>query len=106
MLSYFLSLAILFSASSFDPRGVIAPSPIQAVTTTDGDIITGVSLPRFGTLCEEAEVRGGPDAAIYKPLYVLPAGERVRLREQSNPTGEWVMIEPAKWIPLKAVCDV
>jgi hypothetical protein len=83
-----------------------ASPPLAAVITLDGDILTGISLPPYGTLCEDTPVYGGPDASIYKPLYTLPAGEVVRLREQPEIVNrDWVMIKVARWIPLSAVCE-
>ena len=70
----------------------------------DGDVIIGNKLPEWGTVCGDTEVRGGPDAGIYNVLYTIPDGTKVRLRDQSKPTGEWVMIEPAQWIPITALC--
>ena len=70
----------------------------------DGDVIMSNKLPERGTVCVDAIVRGGPDANIYGALYTIPAGTPVRLRDQSRPTGEWVMIERAQWIPITALC--
>jgi hypothetical protein len=76
------------------------------VITLDGDILTGISLPPYGTLCVDTPVYGGPDASIYTPLYTLPAGEVVQLREQPEiEPRDWVMIAVARWIPLSAVCE-
>lgn len=88
--------------------GVLPPSPTPPPTgiTLDGDVLTRFSLPPFGTLCDSVAVRGGPDASIYAPLYFLPAGETVALREQPKRANrDWVMIAPAEWIPLEALCQ-
>lgn len=80
--------------------------PMQNVVTIENEALTGLSLPPFGTLCQDTPVLGGPDADIYQPIYTLKAGETVALREQ--PVFEhrdWVMIAPAEWIPLSALCE-
>lgn len=65
----------------------------------------GGQLPRWGVIGEAVSVVDSPrdDANL---LYTLPAGFHVRLRELSRPTGEWVMIAPAEYIRLEAVCSL
>lgn len=64
----------------------------------------GGQLPRWGVVGETVQVVSSPrDEA--SPLYTLPIGSRVRLRELSRPTGEWVMIAPAEYVRLEAVCS-
>lgn len=60
-------------------------------------------LPRYGITCEDTQVRGSPRYEA-RVLYDLPKDTRVRLRDRSRPTGEWVMIAPAHWIPLEVIC--
>lgn len=87
---------------------VIAEAPagegLSVITTEDG-IVTGNTLARWGELCTVTPVYGGPDTTIYDPLYEIPDGTLVRLHELSR--GEdrsWVMIEPARWIRISALC--
>lgn len=93
--------AVLREQVEPEPVGIVTSSP--TVVLVEGDVIMGISLPRHGTLCSDVEVRGNPQEWS-KPLYTLTEGEVVRLREQSY-AGDWVMIAPAEWIPLAAVCD-
>jgi hypothetical protein len=75
------------------------------VRVEDG-VVMGNSLPRFGTACGDVAVRGTPSME-FDPLYVLADGSRVRLREQSHGADRsWVMIAPAEWIPIGALCEV
>ena len=94
-----ISLALAFSL-----LGSTTVERHKDTVVMDGDVIMGNKLPEWGTVCGDAEVRGGPDAGIYGVLYIIPDGTSVRLRDQSKPTGEWVMIEPAQWIPITALC--
>jgi hypothetical protein len=122
-----LLIALLFSTtgardmSHYRPAAYVyqlEPQPVVAhyvdlpdaessnVITLDNDILTGISLPPYGTLCVDTPVYGGPDASIYAPLYTLPAGEVVQLREQPRfEPRDWVMIDTARWIPLSALCE-
>ena len=94
-----ISLALAFSL-----LGSATVERQKDTVVMDGDVIMGNKLPEWDTVCGGAEVRGGPDAGIYGVLYIIPDGTSVRLRDQSKPTGEWVMIEPARWIPITALC--
>lgn len=76
---------------------------IQSVVSFEDEVITGVSLPDWGTVCVATEVRGGPDE-MYPVLYSVSIGERVRIHDQSRPDGTWVSIKAARWIPLKSLC--
>jgi hypothetical protein len=102
-----LSVFLVFSGTGYaDARPASSPPPSGLVITLDNDILTGISLPPYGTLCMDTPVYGGPDASIYTPLYTLPAGEVVQLREQPEiEPRDWVMIDTARWIPLSAVCE-
>lgn len=98
-------LLILFVLLTFVTplKGADSPRGLSVVTM-EGDVITGNTLPRYGELCEKTPVRGSPaeDSAV---LYTLPAGEVVRLREQSHGDDRsWVMIAPANWVRLSALC--
>ena len=69
----------------------------------DGDVFAGNALPMWGEICTQTGVYGDP-YGLHVPLYSLPVGEKVRLHELSR--GEpWVMIKPALWIPLQALCE-
>ena len=94
-----ISLALAFSL-----LGSATVERQKDTVVMDGDVIMGNKLPEWGTVCGDTEARGGPDAGIYGVLYIIPDGTSVRLRDQSSPTGEWVMIEPARWIPITALC--
>ena len=96
LISILVAISLLGSAQVDRPR--------KDTVIMEGDVIMGNRLPQYGTICGDAEVRGGPDAGIYGVLYIIPDGTSVRLRDQSSPTGEWVMIEPARWIPITALC--
>ena len=63
----------------------------------------GGQLPRYGMVNAFVEVRGGPRNEA-EGLYTLTPGTRVQLRDSSRPDGAWVMIAPAEWMPLEAVC--
>lgn len=85
--------------------GFVHPLPDNgaSVVTVEDGVIMGNTLPRYGVLCEDAGVQGNPHDG-FKVYYTIPKGETVRLREQSKPTGEWVMIAPAEWIRLSSLC--
>lgn len=71
----------------------------------ENDVIMGNTLPAYGTLCEDVGVQGNPHDG-FEVLYTLPAGEVVRLREQSRGADRsWVMIKPAHWIKISALCS-
>ena len=75
-----------------------------SVITMEGDVIMGNTLPRYGELCETTTVHGSP-ADDSKVLYSVVNGTTVRLREQSHGDDRsWVMIAPANWIRLSALC--
>ena len=67
-----------------------------------GDM-TGGTLPRFGTVCKDTIIYSEPSVNGWE-LGAVRVGDVVRLRDNSQPDGTWVMIEPAKWIPIEAVC--
>lgn len=91
-------------AIMFGSIGVHKPNRGNLIMV-ENDVLIRVSLPAYGELCESTPVRGGPDAEIYKPLYILPIGNVVQLREQPEITPrDWVMIKPARWIQLSAIC--
>lgn len=72
------------------------------VVSVDGDTAT-VSLAQYGELCTDTDVYGGTwDGATV--LYSIHKGEIVRLRELST-DGSRVMIAPAEWIKLSALCE-
>jgi len=86
--------------------GFVHPLPDNglSVVTVEGDVITGNNLPRYGVLCEDAEVQNAPYEG-FEVIYTLPKGTTVRLREQSQGgTRSWVMIKPAEYIRLTALC--
>lgn len=75
------------------------------VVIIENDVIMGNTLPSYGTLCEDANVQGNPHDG-FEVLYTLPAGETVRLREQSRGADRsWVMIKPAHWIKISNLCS-
>jgi hypothetical protein len=74
------------------------------VIIVDGDVVTGNSLPDWGTVCIASEVRSGPEM-LYPVIGSISAGETVRLHDQSRPDGTWVSIAAAQWIPIKALCE-
>lgn len=84
--------------------GYVTPLPDNggSVVTVEGDVIMGNTLPRYGILCEDAEVQGSPHDG-FKVHYIIPKGETVRLREQGGDGRAWVMIAPAEWIRLSSV---
>lgn len=72
-------------------------------TPVAGDVAAFPSLPAYGVLCQETEVMNAPEGSTV--LYVLPVDTRVQLREQPRfRYRDWVMIRPAEWIPLAAIC--
>jgi len=76
---------------------------LQSVVTFENDVITGVSLPDWGTVCIASDVRGGPDE-MYEVIYSVFVGQVVRLHDQSRLDGSWVSIGAAQWMPLKNLC--
>lgn len=78
-------------------------SSVAPVVTLEDDVITGVGLPEWGTVCTASDVRGGPDE-MYPVRYSVLVGERVRLHEASKPDGSWVSIGAAQWMPIKNLC--
>ena len=70
----------------------------------DGDVFTGNNLPLWGKVCTKTGVYGDP-YGLHAPLYFLPIGEKVRLHELSQSGEPWVMIKPALWIPMQALCN-
>ena len=76
---------------------------LSSVVVVEGGVVMGNTLPRYGVLCEAANVQGNPHDGC-KVIYTLPKGERVRLREQGGEGRAWVMIAPANWIRLTALC--
>lgn len=66
-------------------------------------LVTGGALPLWSEICTETGVYGDP-YGLHAPFYTLSVGVRVRLHELSH-GGTWVMIKPAKWIPLQALCE-
>lgn len=82
---------------------LITPTHNFAVVTYDGDVITGNTLPAWGVLCADTIARGSPHEAG-QALYPIAKGQRVRLYDQSRPTGEWVMIGSAAWIRIDTLC--
>jgi hypothetical protein len=101
-----LLLSILLAIHGSVGGRVVQHIDSAPIITTDGEVLAGISLPPYGKLCQETPVRGGPDAAIYEPLYSLPTGSVVQLREQPRfDPRDWAMIAPAQWIPLSALCE-
>lgn len=90
MKRYFIFLFLAFSLITEPVRC----KPLVAV---------GGQLPRWGIVGSDISVHGSPrsDSIITKNLR---AGTVVRLHEISRPVGDWVMIEPAAWIPMKSIC--
>jgi len=76
---------------------------VQSIVTVEDDIITGVSLPDWGTVCVASDVRGGPDE-MYDTRYSVWVGQVVRLHDQSRLDGTWVSIGAAQWMPLRNLC--
>lgn len=76
----------------------------QPQTWIENDVFWGSQLPPFGKLCLSADVRGGPDATIYKVIETLPVGTIVELIELGRVDSSWVMIASARWIKLATVC--
>lgn len=72
-------------------------APIEA------EVANSPSLPGYGVLCQAADVMNAPEGSAV--LYTLPSGASVKLREQPRfAFRNWVMIKPAEWIPLAAIC--
>lgn len=65
--------------------------------------VTGGVLPRTGIICKDTYVYSEPSTNGWM-LGRQVIGDVVRLRENSYPDGTWVMIAPAEWIPIEAVC--
>ena len=76
---------------------------LQSIVTVEDEVITGVSLPDWGTVCVASDVRGGPDE-MYDTRYSVFVGRVVRLHDQSRLDGTWVSIGVAQWMPLKNLC--
>lgn len=69
----------------------------------EGDVVSPPSLPGYGVLCRATDVMNAPEGSTV--LYTLPSGASVQLREQPRfAFRDWVMIQPAEWIPLAAIC--
>ncbi len=77
---------------------------LESVVLVEGDVIMGNVLPRYAVVCEETYVHGNPQGDY--PLYRIQTGSQVRLREMYGPYNEpaWVMIKPAEWLPMSALC--
>lgn len=80
-------------------------STVEPAHETDYDEIISKQLPRYGVLCKSVYVHGNPQGDY--PLYRLEVGTQLRLREMystfNNPA--WVMVKPAEWIPMSALCS-
>ncbi len=73
------------------------------MATPEDDVFTGNQLPYWGEICTDAKVYGDP-YGLSEVGYSVSIGEIVSLHELSKPTGDWVSIAAAHWIPLSAVC--
>jgi hypothetical protein len=78
--------------------------PITSQVTVIDNVIMGNTLPRYGVLCEDTNVQGNPHDG-FATLYTLQKGETVRLREPGGDGHAWVMIAPAQWIRITALCQ-
>ena len=69
----------------------------------ESDVAAMPSLPPYGVICTATHVYGEPEGTLV--LYSVSVGQIVQLREQPRfAHRDWVMINPAEWIPLSAVC--
>ena len=87
-----IALVIIFGSYS---------TPVQSQPIIDGDVLIGNSLPYAGHVCTPTRVYGDP-YGLNEVGYSVSVGEIVTLRELYD---AWVMIRPAQWIPLTAVCQ-
>ncbi|HLF66173.1 MAG TPA: hypothetical protein VI522_01005 [Gammaproteobacteria bacterium] len=78
-------------------------SGLQSNVVLEGDVVVGNALPDWGTVCINADVRGGPHE-MYAARYSVVVGQTVRIHDQSRPDGTWVSIGVAEWMPLKNLC--
>lgn len=76
---------------------------IQSVVIFEDDVIIGVSLPDWSTVCITSSVHSGTDG-MYPVRYSVQIGETVRLHDQSLPDGTWVSIGTAQWVLLENLC--
>lgn len=86
-----IALVIIFGSYS---------TPIQLQPIIDGDVLISNTLSYWGEICTDAKIYDDP-YGLHKTQYSVYVGETVTLREQHE---QWVMIKPAKWIPLSALC--
>jgi hypothetical protein len=82
---------------------VFPEATILSNSMIEDDVIISNALPDWGRVCIASDVRGGPDE-MYAVRYSVLVGERVRIHDQSQPTGTWVSIGAAQWLPLKNLC--
>lgn len=83
---------------------LISSRDLPNVITLEDDILTGLSLPSHGILCSDVDVMNAPEGT--EVLYSVSVGTTIQLREQPRfDHRDWVMIRPAQWIPLSAVCQ-
>lgn len=80
--------------------GTAGSRNMAKIVTVEDDVIMGNTLPYWGEICTDTKVYGDP-YGLTEALYSVPSGEKVTLRELY---GAWVMIAPANWIQLSAVC--
>lgn len=109
-LSYVDTVRLSKAASVQDRSTVVIqrvrPQRFESIILIEqGDVIMSNTLPRYGLICEPGTyVHGNPQGDY--PLYILEPGAQVRLREMYSTYNKpaWVMIKPAEWIPLTALC--
>lgn len=84
-------------------NGYLKPKNSFSVIAIENSVIMGNTLPHTGVTCEETAVYVSPEE-VGLPLSILSIHTTVRLHELSRGVQGWVMIEPAQWIKLSALC--
>ena len=80
-----------------------APEVRKTSISYESGILTN-PMPKNGILCEDIPVRGAP-LETANILHTLTVGTEVSLRELGRGYAiGWVMIRPAEWIPMSALC--
>ena len=96
---YIALITIILSIGSVGSRNMAT----QRTVVIESDVAEMPSLPGYGTICTETYVYGSPEGT--QVLYSVSVGDVVQLREQPRFNHrDWVMIKPAQWIPLAAIC--
>lgn len=97
MNKFILVLSLILSIGGAGSRNM------AKIVTVEDDVFIGNQLPYWGEICTATKVYGDP-YGLSEVGYSVSIGDVVSLHELSKPTGDWVSIAAAHWIPLSAVC--